>query len=513
MKKIKWQIYTRGVIPLHRCGGIVFEAARKFATKMSGIKFENVAMGTIGPKFLFAWNEEEINNLFEEIIRKCETPKGAKKHLQKIETFSKDAIAAAEKIRKINLKQRSNTEIISLYDLLVKKCYKANAFTLTDIDAFDIGSDEFFKAKLREEIENRNTAVREERLPLDIDDYEEKHKGGISEIEFLNAYHHIFAPLYLPFVTQEEKEIMKLALKYRDKKINSEQYKKDIGKIYEKFWWVKLGWENVIPRTKNYYDKSVKKYSKDKDLEKKLKEIENRITNLKQQREKLFKKYKISNKLNHWLYVIDKYNYLHDLRKELQVITIYSFYLLMAEAARRLKLNKDDLEWLWYDEVKSLLKGKKLDKSEIENRRKSIFILVEKKGIEFLSGEKALKRTKEEFNQKNNDKINEFKGLGVSKGKIIAKVKVCNGAEEALRKVKKGDILVCGMTLPDFVPAMKKAAAIITDEGGITCHAAIISREIGIPCVTGTKIATQVLKDGDLVEVDANEGIVKIFKK
>jgi len=60
---------------------------------------------------------------------------------------------------------------------------------------------------------------------------------------------------------------------------------------------------------------------------------------------------------------------------------------------------------------------------------------------------------------------------------------------------------------------MKRASAIVTDEGGITCHAAIIARELKVPCVIGTKIATQVLKDGDLVEVNANQGIVKILKK
>lgn len=68
------------------------------------------------------------------------------------------------------------------------------------------------------------------------------------------------------------------------------------------------------------------------------------------------------------------------------------------------------------------------------------------------------------------------------------------------------------MTRPEFVPLMKKAAAIITDEGGITCHAAIVSRELNIPCIIGTRIATKVLKDGDYIEVDADNGIVKILR-
>jgi len=60
---------------------------------------------------------------------------------------------------------------------------------------------------------------------------------------------------------------------------------------------------------------------------------------------------------------------------------------------------------------------------------------------------------------------------------------------------------------------MKRAGAVITDEGGITCHAAIVSRELGIPCIIGTKIATRTLRDGDLVEVDADTGVVRILER
>ncbi|MEK7096832.1 MAG: PEP-utilizing enzyme [Patescibacteria group bacterium] len=79
-------------------------------------------------------------------------------------------------------------------------------------------------------------------------------------------------------------------------------------------------------------------------------------------------------------------------------------------------------------------------------------------------------------------------------------------------KFKNGEILVSSMTIPDFLPAMKKAAAIITDEGGILCHAAILARELNVPCITGTQFATHILRDGDYVEVDANNGIVKFIK-
>ena len=68
------------------------------------------------------------------------------------------------------------------------------------------------------------------------------------------------------------------------------------------------------------------------------------------------------------------------------------------------------------------------------------------------------------------------------------------------------------MTFPNYIAAMEKAAAFVTDEGGILCHAAIIAREMKKPCVIGTKIATQTLKNGDEVEVNANVGMVKIIK-
>lgn len=106
--------------------------------------------------------------------------------------------------------------------------------------------------------------------------------------------------------------------------------------------------------------------------------------------------------------------------------------------------------------------------------------------------------------------VQELKGMVSCPGpaSIRGKVSIILRNDE-VENFKEGDILVTVMTNPFFVPIMKKAKAIITDEGGITCHAAIVSRELNVPCITGTKVATKVLKDGDMVEVDATKGIVK----
>jgi len=104
------------------------------------------------------------------------------------------------------------------------------------------------------------------------------------------------------------------------------------------------------------------------------------------------------------------------------------------------------------------------------------------------------------------------KGVMVYEGCVTGKVKIVFTLSD-VAKVENKDILVSPMTTPDLMSAMKKASAFVTDEGGLLCHAAIIARELKKPCVIGTKIATEVLKDGDLVEVDANKGVVKILKR
>ncbi|MEM1977211.1 MAG: phosphoenolpyruvate synthase [Nitrososphaerota archaeon] len=100
------------------------------------------------------------------------------------------------------------------------------------------------------------------------------------------------------------------------------------------------------------------------------------------------------------------------------------------------------------------------------------------------------------------------KGLPASPGVHIGKAKIVFSPDEAAKKIQKGDILVTKMTNPDWVPYMRLAGAIVTDEGGMTCHAAIVSRELGIPCIVGAKDATKILMDNGTYTVDARSGVI-----
>ena len=102
-----------------------------------------------------------------------------------------------------------------------------------------------------------------------------------------------------------------------------------------------------------------------------------------------------------------------------------------------------------------------------------------------------------------------IKGIAAGKrGYGIGVAKVVSGTEEASRVMQKGNVLVTDMTNPDYVPFMKMAGAIVTDKGGVTCHAAIVSRELGIPCVVGTENATKIMVTGKEYTVDSKSGIV-----
>ena len=106
---------------------------------------------------------------------------------------------------------------------------------------------------------------------------------------------------------------------------------------------------------------------------------------------------------------------------------------------------------------------------------------------------------------------NEIKGRVAYPGIISGKARVVLNRYER-DNVEEGEIIVAPMTTVDFIQAMKKAIAFVTDEGGVTSHAAIVAREMKKPCIINTKIATKIIKTGDMIEVDANKGIVTILK-
>lgn len=190
----------------------------------------------------------------------------------------------------------------------------------------------------------------------------------------------------------------------------------------------------------------------------------------------------------------------------------YSGFLvqnLFAKIAKNINLSFKDTLMLSPFEIGEALLENTDFKTEVEKRKKSYAIVLNNHQLHIYSGNdsKQYIETSEDIMQ-----VETFKGNSAFRGLVTGMVSVINSKSD-FSKFTEGQILVTAMTTPDFVPLMKKCSAIITDEGGITCHAAIVSRELGKPCIIGTKIATKVLKDGDRVEVDAERGVIAILDK
>jgi len=181
---------------------------------------------------------------------------------------------------------------------------------------------------------------------------------------------------------------------------------------------------------------------------------------------------------------------------------------LFTEILQRMGLADKYLSFITHEEFeKFLTEGSVPNKQELDRRLdKCIFTLI--KGQLQIETRLAQLKKWSLFFQINLPTVTFIKGQVASRGKAVGKVRIIHNKSE-LNKFKRGDVLVANMTNPDYVLIMQKASAIVTDEGGVTCHAAIVSRELEVPCIVGTQIATEVFKDGDLVEVDAERGIVE----
>lgn len=176
-------------------------------------------------------------------------------------------------------------------------------------------------------------------------------------------------------------------------------------------------------------------------------------------------------------------------------------------AAKEYILSINTINLLTVKEFTIILKGKNINTDITRERSKGCAIVKRNNKWYFESGNKYLY-----WKNKIKDKNEKISGKTAYPGRIKGKV-VIHQSWTDTTKLNKGEILVTGMTNPQMIPFIRKAAAIVTDEGGITCHAAIISREMKIPCITATKNATQVLKTGDFIEVNADKGIVEIIKQ
>ncbi len=324
---------------------------------------------------------------------------------------------------------------------------------------------------------------------------------GLNDHEIVEK---LSAPTELSFFQTEELDFCKIKLLKDNSKIS-----KVLNVHQRKYYWLKNNYGRTQILDVKYFEEELHNLS-DETAKNKLSEINHYVKNTKKAKKDAIKQYNLSKEIISIADALAFSIWWQDLRKKY----IWIANSVITEFLERISILKNiDLDELCYykiDELIAMLKtGKKTD---IADRKEGFTFYYHTEGnLAYLDSEESARLMKQ-FEVKADFNVKELIGTIVSLGKekknITGKVKILVSPAE-FHKLNKGEILVAPMTSPDYIFAMRKAAAIITDEGGLTSHAAIVSRELGIPCIVGTGIATKVLKDNDRVLIDVKNGVIE----
>jgi phosphohistidine swiveling domain-containing protein len=427
------------------------------------------------------WNDEDMERLRKSFMEKAaQDPKIIKKHRKDWESRLKDFKKIFRPIKKGMLRKLSNDDLLALYGRFYKSYIAEYGISIGIQDAFSMHADRFIEPRLRE-------ILKKKKLEENFNEY----------------YGTLMSPISLSFIQKEEIDLMKMA----KKKISGQDVASDLKKHARSFHFINNNYAKVQRLDAKYFGQKLDEMiSRGINLDEEFSKMEKSIEETKQRKKELMKKLRLPKDFKLLIKISESFADTQDMRKMYVLIANYYQSLFIDEFGRRGKYTRDEMEFTIFTEMKSILEGK-LSKEELAARREWCICIQTEDNFELLTGGIARGIINNIFIKKI-EASDEITGSVACKGYAKGIAKIIHKTHD-LVNFTEGDILVASMTRPEMTVAMKKAAAIVTDEGGVTSHAAVISRELNIPCIIGTKNATKIFKDGDLIEVDADKGIVR----
>lgn len=407
-------------------------------------------------------------------------------YVKKVEALCMEARKRAIAIADINLKNCSLSRLSEIYDGIIRyyklSCaqgYLSWFVQVIQYEALEIVKGKFYKIS----------------------------ELSIGEKEVLNTL--ILSPVDSPYKKKEE-ELNRIASLFKKSLLQLRNKKKEyierrlplLNKAVEDFLneykWV--GYDYGGPEVS--YDEAISAIISANPVEKD-----------KYSKEELVKLLDLSLAEKRVFQVLSQMSFIKDLRNSSDDLVHYYLDFLYEEIASRFNIRREEIRNLLPNEFSDLLGGKIIGIKNIKDNL-SFDLFNSYKGARYSKGKEAEKIFDSMIKDEREDflGIAEVKGMPACSGIVKGSVRVINSLHD-VDVFKKGEVLVTHMTSPRFMGAITKSSAIITNEGGLTCHAAIIARELKKPCIIGTKIATKVLKDGDMIEVNADEGIIKILRR
>ncbi|MFA6461426.1 MAG: PEP-utilizing enzyme [Candidatus Woesearchaeota archaeon] len=338
-----------------------------------------------------------------------------------------------------------------------------------------------------------------------------------TDSKFKEALQILSAPVFESFLGKEQFELYQIVINIQPhsplKQIKSNLLIWDRLKAHSrKYHWIQNNYLNQNYLTVDYFAQRVVQHSK--NMERVQKYVKGYFSNLQ---ENLEKKKKLIHELKNpelgmLVYLSDQQGYWQDLRKKANLVANHYLNVFITQVSKKTKLSYEDLCLLTIGEFIAVLEGKTLNWEEIKYRKKVVGVLscAKESFVYNLTQSEEMAVFVEDKTKPLLSK--DFRGSSACMGKHVGRVRIIMNPDK-VSDFEENSVLVTSMTRPEFFPLMKKSGSIVTNEGGITCHAAILARELGVPCIVGTSVATSILRDGDLVEVDANHGVVKILER
>ncbi|NQV13724.1 MAG: hypothetical protein HQ530_05495 [Parcubacteria group bacterium] len=423
-------------------------------------------------EFGYLWSD--LNKIWQIVKKKIAIDpnyikKVKKKYSTRIAGHNKTlAEITAEKLKKI-----SDQKLIARFKEMADLC--TDSVNVSHIiEAVSVGLEKDFSAKLRQTIKDKSKYTKYSTI--------------------------LTTPTKPSFFAREMMELAKIA------SLKSTEQSVALIEHTQKYFWLANSYAKICELPVSYFARKLKSLVKNK------KKIWNDIS---KEKPALIEQLNLSQSLRRDIELIDFTTIWQDERKAIILKTIGYFNRVMKEISRRTEIPLGRLHNMGLEEVKNIKEISDLKKltDELIIRDEGVFFLMMGMKTHTLSGQnyQNINKLRGGLKQQEESLDRELHGSVAMTGTAVGRAVICKGLS-SLAKVEKGDIIVASMTRPEFMPALKKAAAIVTDEGGITCHAAIVARELNIPTVIGTKKATKVFRDGMQIEVRANHGVVRELK-
>lgn len=419
--------------------------------------------------------KEEFERTKQEIIKKVQqNPKYLKNKLAQIKNNLRKG---KQLLEEINEKLKNNNNLADLF-----KIYW-NLFSETIFgQAIDLYFDEIEAEELSEMLKIRLKEI------------------GKDE-KFTEYYTLLTAPLKLTITQKEEIEFLKILLQEENL---LEQHR-------EKYAHIPAWFDNISWRVGDF-KKRATNFKNKEEIQKRLNILENEIQRRKKAFQEFIKEVNPTEDMLNKIALIQEFSYL---RQEGEVQIGYHNHKgipLKSKICEQLGITMNDLKFLTPKEIIRNLKDEDPSLMDMINERKKFCFMIMQDGeYNVYTGEEAtsrLNKIKKEIIQEEKQSNQIIKGLVGSTGFAKGNVCIINSLED-INKIKQGEIMVVSGTSVEYLPAMQKSAGIIAEYGGITSHAAIIARELKIPCITKVKDATKLLKDGELIELDAFKGEIR----